>query len=857
MVAAKNHCSSLIWRAGRVSEVVDSSLSLRDSNEAVRCIQIGLLCVEETAAHRPDMQAVVLMLSSETTPIPSPKQPAFVSVRSETCSAFRAAIAANESIADGSLLISKGGKFALGFFSPGRSRGRYLGIWYHEIPNRTVVWVANRDNPISGTSGVLSLNGYCNLFLYSNSSSRLPAWSANALAGSKGPCLAQLLDSGNLVLMEGGTSKMATVWQSFDNPTDTFLPGMKVGLNRTTGVSRFLTSWRSVDDPGTGQFSYKLNPSGSPQLFLYRGINPYWRNVPFPWKSYELFNDSFVNNELELSYSYTPGDASALMRVVIDPLGLLKFLAWDHGDGEWKVFFSSPKQMCDFYGSCGPNGKCYSSIVFPYECACLPGYEPRYPRNWKLRDGSSGCVRKQLESSSICGSGEGFVRVEKVKIPDTSAAAWMNLSVSKLNCEAECRKNCSCSAYATYDNGKGTSCWTWHGELMDTVNLPVDAYDLYVRVDAHELVKNRRIRDLFHYSDGSTYSEDSLAPRDFKRSTIYPELPFFSLSTIHEATDNFSPANKLGHGGSSLVYKVKLLCNNVWKLDYGCSHLILLLTFQGKLSNGQEVAVKRLSKNSRQGLEQFKNEVLLIAKLQHRNLVKLYGCCIEEDEQMLVYEYLPYNSFDSLLFVDQNKRSILDWRKRFEIITGTARGILYLHQDSRFRIIHRDLKPSNILLDAELNPKISDFGMARMLDKDQVEGKESRICGTYGYMSPEYAVFGRFSVKSDVFSFGVILLETVSGKKSNGFPEEDASSSLIAHVWELWKADRAWEVIDASLSLKCSNEALRCIQIGLLCVEENAADRPDMLAVVLMLSSKTAPVPLPKQPAFVCVRSKS
>ncbi|CAL1397648.1 unnamed protein product [Linum trigynum] len=770
----------------------------------------------------------------------------------QTCSAFRAAIAANESIADGSLLISKGGKFALGFFSPGRSRGRYLGIWYHEIPNRTVVWVANRDNPISGTSGVLSLNGYCSLFLYSNSSSRLPAWSANVLAGSKGPCLAQLLDSGNLVLMEAGTSKMTTVWQSFDNPTDTFLPGMKVGLNRTTGVSRFLTSWRSDDDPGTGQFSYKLNSSGSPQLFLYR---------------------------VELSYSYTPGDASALMRVVIDSSGLLKFLAWDHSDGEWKIFFSSPKQMCDFYGSCGPNGKCYSSIVFPYECACLPGYEPRYPRNWKLRDGSGGCVRKRLESSSICGSGEGFVRVEKVKIPDTSAAAWMNLSVSKLNCEAECRNNCSCSAYATYDNGKGTSCWTWHGELMDTVNLPVDAYDLYVRVDAHQLadymkesnkflefklklklsiivpsvvsvwlviillaylwlrkwkmrrVKNRRIRDLFHYSDGSTYSEDSLAPRDFKRSTIYPELPFFSLSTIHEATDNFSPANKLGHGGSSLVYK-------------------------GKLSNGQEVAVKRLSKNSRQGIEQFKNEVLLIAKLQHRNLVKLYGCCIEEDEQMLVYEYLPYNSFDSLLFVDQNKRSILDWRKRFEIITGIARGILYLHQDSRFRIIHRDLKPSNILLDAELNPKISDFGMARMLDKDQVEGKESRICGTFGYMSPEYAVFGRFSVKSDVFSFGVILLETVTGKKSNGFPEEDASSSLIAHVWELWKADRAWEVIDSSLSLKCSNEALRCIQIGLLCVEENASDRPDMLAVVVMLSSKTAPVPLPKQPAFVCVRSK-
>ncbi|CAI0406961.1 unnamed protein product [Linum tenue] len=351
-------------------------------------------------------------------------------------------------------------------------------------------------------------------------------------------------------------------------------------------------------------------------------------------------------------------------------------------------------------------------------------------------------------------------------------------------------------------DGKGIGCLTWYGTLNDTVYYPVRAYDLYVRVDAIELRKRRRsrginhltsllcasiiivcvltlllllllmaakniqIRNLFHPSDGSNYLEDSVAPTDIKRSTVYPELPFFGLITIHEATDSFSPENKLGQGGFGLVYK-------------------------GKLSNGQEVAIKRLSKNSREGLEQFKNEVFLIAKLQHRNLVKLHGCCIEnlvklhgccieDGEQMLVYEYLPYNSLDSLLF-DDSQRLFLDWRKRFNIIIGIARGVLYLHQDSRFRIIHRDLKPSNILLDAELNPKISDFGMARMLDYHQTEGKTSRICGTYGYMSPEYALFGRFSVKSDVFSFGVILLETVAGRKINWFSQQDPSLSLIGH----------------------------------------------------------------------------
>ncbi|CAN0852604.1 G-type lectin S-receptor-like serine/threonine-protein kinase RKS1 [Linum grandiflorum] len=681
---------------------------------------------------------------------------------------------------------------------------------------------------------------------------------------------------GNLVLL-GGRSKSKRnniVWQSFDYPTDTLLPGMKVGMNRRTGSFRFLTSWRSVDDPGTGDFSYKLNPNGSAQFFLYRGETPYWRSVPWPWEGFLSFlKDSFVNNEDGIYYSNTVANSTILLRVVIDHSGLFESMTWDEDDRQWQVFYSSPKQKCDFYGTCGPYAKCYASIVFPYECDCLPGYEPRYPRKWSLRDTSGGCVRKRAESSSVCGAGEGFVRMEKVKIPDTSTAIWMDVGTDKLKCEAECRKNCACSAYATIDiGGKGTSCWTWHGELMDTVHIPVNAYDLYVRVDALELAdylkdsngfvelrlklsiivpsvvsvwlvvvllaylwirkwkrkraKNRRIRNFFRPSDSLSNSENHFATKEIKGSTIYPELPFFSLGTIQEATDSFASVNKIGQGGFGSVYK-------------------------GKLSSGHEVAVKRMSKSSREGLEQFKNEVFLIAKLQHRNLVKLHGCCIEEDEQMLVYEYLPYNSLDSLLFVDGKQRSFLDWRKRFDIIVGIARGILYLHQDSRFRIIHRDLKPSNILLDAELNPKISDFGMARVLDSGQIDGKTSRVCGTYGYMSPEYAVFGRYSVKSDVFSFGVILLETVTGKKINGFFQDDPSLTLIGHVWELWRTGRAGEAIDSSMSVKDSSEVLRCIQIGLVCVEENAEDRPDMLAVVLMLNSANMPVSAPQKPAFV------
>ncbi|KAG5235591.1 G-type lectin S-receptor serine/threonine-protein kinase [Salix suchowensis] len=176
------------------------------------------------------------------------------------------------------------------------------------------------------------------------------------------------------------------------------------------------------------------------------------------------------------------------------------------------------------------------------------------------------------------------------------------------------------------------------------------------------------------------------------------------MSTIAHATDTFSDTNKLGEGGFGPVYK-------------------------GILIGGQQIAVKRLSKSSGQGLDEFKNEVMLIAKLQHRNLVKLLGCCVHEDERMLIYEYMPNKSLDFFIF-DQTRRKLLDWRKRINIIGGIARGLLYLHQDSRLRIIHRDIKPSNILVDEELNPKISDFGLARMFGGDQTEAKTNRVVGT-------------------------------------------------------------------------------------------------------------------------------
>ncbi|OIV91160.1 hypothetical protein TanjilG_30382 [Lupinus angustifolius] len=298
----------------------------------------------------------------------------------------------------------------------------------------------------------------------------------------------------------------------------------------------------------------------------------------------------------------------------------------------------------------------------------------------------------------------------------------------------------------------------------------------------------------------------------------------FNFENIRMATNNFSDANMLGKGGFGPVYK-------------------------GKLSNGEEIAVKRLSMNSGQGDTEFKNEVQLVAKLQHRNLVRLFGFCLEKRERLLVYEFVPNKSLDYFIF-DPIKRVHLDWERRYKIIGGIAKGLLYLHEDSRLRIIHRDLKASNILLDAEMNPKISDFGMARLFVLDQTQGDTSRIVGTYGYMAPEYVTQGKFSVKSDVFSFGVLALEIVCGQKNSGFRNGEHVEDLISFAWKSWKDGTATNLIDPAINNGSRNEIMRCIHIGLLCVQENLADRPTMASVVLMLNSYSTTLPVPSEPAF-------
>ncbi|OMP04567.1 hypothetical protein COLO4_09513 [Corchorus olitorius] len=584
-------------------------------------------------------------------------------------------ISPSQSLSDGETLVSGDKSFKLGFFSPGSSKNRYVGIWYKKIPVRTIVWVANRQNPINDTSGLLMVNSTGNLVLLSQN--QTVVWSSNTTKKAQSP-IVQLLDSGNLVLRDernGDSDSEAYLWQSFDYPTDTLLPGMKLGWDLRTGLDRRLVAWKNSDDPSPGDFSWGIELQyNNPEVVMWKGSKKFYRSGLWNGLGFSgapelrfnpLFHFRFVSNKDEVFYAFFLQDKSLLTRIVMNQTNYLRQrLVWS--DGTWKVYALVPRDQCDSYGLCGAYGSCIVSQS-PV-CQCLDGFKPKKPEKWSSMDWSEGCLRRKPMN---CSNKDGFVKLKGIKVPD-AAHSWIDRTMNLRECRAKCLENCSCMAYTNANiSGRGSGCVMWVDDLIDIRQI-ASGQELYVRVSASELKKKKGIEE----------TEQNIEER---REDM--ELPLFDLSTIAKATDMFSLNNKLGEGGFGVVYK-----------------------------------------------------------------------------------------------------------------------------DSRLRIIHRDLKASNVLLDHEMNPKISDFGMAKTFGGDQSEGNTNRVVGTYGYMAPEYAIDGLFSVKSDVFSFGILLLEIISGKKNRGFHHQDKTVSLIEH--------------------------------------QHPEDRPSMSSVVLMLGGESA-LPQPNEPGFL------
>nr|TKW06799.1 hypothetical protein SEVIR_7G264300v2 [Setaria viridis] len=740
-------------------------------------------------------------------------------------------------------LVSANGTFTMGFFflGPSTNKKYYLGIWFSVSSSDAICWVANSERPLSDKTGALVLSDTGSLLLRDGSGQ--VAWSSNSTIASSSSVEAQLLETGNLVVRDQGSGNVL-LWQSFDHPSNTMLSGMKVGKNLWSGAEWHLTSWRSADDPSPGPYRQVLDTSGLPDFVLLDGNATIYRCGPWNGRSFSGVTEALGNTYTdlltlgvtispgEISYSYTSKPGAALTRLVVTDDGKVNRVVWDKSSRGWthQPIFQGPRDPCDDYGKCGSFGLCDVSSVLSF-CDCLRGFSPASPSAWS-RD-TSGCRRNvKLQCSSNGVTTDGFVLVKGVKLPDTHNAS-VDMGISMKECRSRCRANCSCLAYAAADirgGGVPSGCVMWTDNIVD-LRYVNHGQDLYLRLAKSELDKDFPLAAvvapvafvgaalaLFLLIWWRTKTKRNAS--DGPWSPTMGDLSF-DLPTVKMATGDFCQSHVIGEGGFAVVYK-------------------------GELPDGRTVAVKRLKQSALtdKGRSDFAREVDVMANVRHGNLLRLLAYCNEGGERILIYAFMPNKSLDLYIFGEPSDRARLNWRQRLDIIHGVAHGVAYLHQGSEESVVHRDLKPSNILLDDNWKPKIADFNTAKLFIKDQPDQSDPTIVVSPGYASPEY-LQGEMTLKCDVYSFGVILLETLSGQRNS------PTKGVISNAREFWQQDRAMALLDPMVPLPLStpdsemrSELERYVKIGLLCVQEAPENRPDMSAVVAMLTTRNSDINL-------------
>ncbi|KAK3032638.1 hypothetical protein RJ639_036598 [Escallonia herrerae] len=390
-----------------------------------------------------------------------------------------------QSINENGTLVSPGGKFQLGFFSPGSSKKRYVGIWYNNIPNQTIVWVANRENPLNDTLGVLKIGSDGNLLLLDQTEQVV--WSTKIQNISSATTALQLLDSGNLVLRGESSTKVENfLWQSFDHPCDTLLPGMKLGWDLETRLNRKLTSWKSTDDPSPGEYTFGLELQGLPQLVQRKGSvkqlrSGAWDGVQFRGLMITpnpAFISKVIINLKVAYYEFDVYNESTLVMMVLNYSGAQQPLVWNSSRLEWLSMPGLHRDNCDDYANCGPNSICDTSD--PQVCSCLTGYVPKSTQDWDMLLRYGGCFRA---NPLDCPKGEEFIELTGMRTPDL-LQFWMKASMSLEECRLECLNNCTCTAYASA-SGAGSGCLLWFGDLIDIRKLKeYGNQKLYIRAAA-------------------------------------------------------------------------------------------------------------------------------------------------------------------------------------------------------------------------------------------------------------------------------------------------------------------------------------------------------------------------------------
>ncbi|XP_062207736.1 G-type lectin S-receptor-like serine/threonine-protein kinase At2g19130 [Phragmites australis] len=754
-------------------------------------------------------------------------------------------LTANQQLSGNKKLISQDGNFALGFFQPAEgSDGKwYIGIWYNEISVQTIVWVANREKPVSDpVSSNLIISDDGNLVLLANHS-KSPTWSTNIKNNTAASStVAVLLNTGNLVVRHNSNTSIV-LWQSFDDFTDTWLPGNKLSRNKKTGVIKRMISWKDRGDPAPGLFSIQLDPNGSPQYVLqWNSSIVYWATGNWSGNAYtgvpELsptnkypnsgYTFQFVDNDVETYFTYTvKNDAQTFTRAIVDVSGLFQAFVWTEAAQAWITFFTQPKAKCNVYGVCGENSKCSENAAS--SCSCLKGFIENYPNNWKLDDRTAGCRRnvplKCGNNGSVKTKQDRFYVINSVKLPDNAHGID---AANVRACELTCLNNCSCTAYS--HNG---TCLVWYNHLINLQDNIVGSSDsIFIRLAASELPnsgtkkrwiiviiiggfvvlsfgvtilyfchRRRRISGINHV-DGSLIS--------FK----YRDLQFL--------TRNFS--ERLGAGSFGSVFK-------------------------GVLPDTTTVAVKKLE-GIHQGEKQFRAEVSTIGNIHHMNLIRLVGFCSEGKKRLLVYEYMPNGSLDKHLFGSSS--ITFSWKIRHQIAVGIARGLAYLHEECRDCIIHCDVKPQNILLDASFVPKVADLGLAKLLGRDFSRVLTS-MRGTVGYLAPEWISGEAITTKADVFSYGMMLFEIISGKRNLEHAETSMETFFPVLVARKLLGGEVHTLLSTELINSESVEELeRACKVACWCVQDNESSRPTMGEIVKILEG-LVDVEMPPIPRYLQV----
>ncbi|KAK3211056.1 hypothetical protein Dsin_015762 [Dipteronia sinensis] len=605
---------------------------------------------------------------------------------------------------------------------------------------------------------------------------------------------------------------------------------MKIGFNKRTKVNRRLISWKNKEDPSPGLFSLELDTSGSNQyLMLWNRSERYWSSGEWNGETFKFtpnltylqntyaFNVSFVSNENESYFMYSVINPNFIAGLIMGSSGQIKQMYGLKASKTWFQFWLTPRQACEVYANCGAFSIC-SEQTQPL-CACLAGFKPNSEQDWNLQDYSGGCVRKtQLQcvnNSLTNGKSDPFSAIANMLLPNPQSVPVRSIK----ECEKTCLNDCSCTAYA-YEKDE---CSIWVGNLLNLQKLAngdPNGKTVYIKLADSEFSSANDNINKGTVSGGVVGSVvASLVILSFmmfvylrkRKRTIKAEeghLVAFAYKDLQNATKNFS--ENVGKGGFGSVFK-------------------------GVLPNSRFIAVKKLESLS-QGEKEFRTEVRTIGNIQHVNLVQLHGFCTQGNRKLLVYEYMPNGSLNSHLFHEKESK-ILDWETRYKIALGTARGLAYLHEKCRDCIIHCDIKPDNILLDAEFCPKVADFGLAKL------HGREfsrvlTTIRGTRGYLAPEWLSGNAITTKADVYSYGMMLFEFVSGRRNS----EQIKDGIVEY-FPTWVASiisneggDVLSLLDSKLEGNADAEEVRRIcKVACWCIQDDETHRPSMGQVVRIL----------------------